>query len=230
VRDGRAGREPGPAPAAVALVGRAGVVKPYYEDESVTLYHGDCREVLPSLTESVDVILTDPPYGAGVAAWDATWPPWIEEVAVAPTVALLPGVMNLGKLGQTFGGLPYRWTLAGLLPTPARSPFGLCHWNPCVVYADPAVSLMKKSADARRIPVFKNQPSWHPSPKSLSLMRWLVGVLPSGVVCDPFAGSGTTLLAARDSGVPAIGIEMDERYCELIAGRLAQGDLFGGVA
>jgi DNA modification methylase len=198
--------------------------EPYYADDLVTLYHGDCRDVLPELGD-VDLVLTDPPYGVGVAAWDAVWPEWIEDVAVAPIVALLPGVVNLGKLGATFGGLPYRWTLNATMPTPARSPFGFCYWNPCVIFADRNVSLMRQKPDTRAFTPYGDQERWHPSPKPLSVMRWLIDMLPGEVILDPFAGSGTTLRAAKDEGRKAIGVECDEAYCERIVQRLSQGVL-----
>ena len=71
----------------------------------------------------------------------------------------------------------------------------------------------------------------HPTVKPLDLMRWLVRLLtpPGGVVLDPFAGSGTTLLAAVDEDRRAIGVELEERYCEIIAKRLTQGALDLGI-
>jgi site-specific DNA-methyltransferase (adenine-specific) len=68
----------------------------------------------------------------------------------------------------------------------------------------------------------------HPTVKPTDLMRWLVRLVtpPGGIVLDPFAGSGTTLVAARAEGVRAVGIEREDEYARIIADRLAQLSLF----
>lgn len=146
---------------------------PYYADDHVTLYHGDCLEVTEWL--AADVLVTDPPYGSDETAPFATTH---EEVYV---------------LGN--GWLP------GRRPTVLRYPNLL---------------------GARR-------PD-HPTPKPVGLMEWVILCAPDGTVADPFAGSGSTLVAARNLGRRAIGVELEERYCEVIAKRLAQDVLDFGDA
>lgn len=284
---------------------------PYYTDDSVTLYHGDCRDVLPQLgPDCADLTLTDPPYGIdkGSEEWDAEFTTdWLQLVATAtPTLGLMPGVWNILRCPPQVGRLRYRWTIAGHLANGmTRGAIGYGNWIPCLVYdaSDPvawcsafanwcrtqgltcadldaaagtsdmggwwasnlahraqiptseqwvklqaafsppavfgpgvrhASRLYRKASDAQRIVVGRDDRPAHPSPKPLSYMVWVTDRLSLGddTVLDPFAGSGTTLLAASQLGRKAIGVEENESYCELIAQRLANADvpLFGGVA
>lgn len=214
-------------------------MQPYYEDGSVTLYHGDCRDVLPNLT--ADVALTDPPYGIGKAArtyarrspkvnaapWDvafhADW--MLAASAVAPALGLMPGVVNLMNCPSEVGPWRYRWTLAvHVVNGMTRGAMGYGNWIPCLVYAADGVSIYRQASDAARIAVGHEPKPDHPSPKPYRVMSWLVAQLSSEgqTVVDPFAGSGTTLLAAKALGRKAVGVELEERYCDLIAQRLAQ--------
>jgi site-specific DNA-methyltransferase (adenine-specific) len=89
----------------------------------------------------------------------------------------------------------------------------------------------RSSADVQRFSWSAHKPTGHPAEKPVALMQWVVSRCLSSVVLDPFMGSGTTLVAAKALGRKAIGVEVDERYCEIAARRLSQEVLdFGGAA
>lgn len=202
---------------------------PYYQDESCVIFHGDCRELLPLIEPgTVDLVLTDPPYGVGKAEWDDELPLWwLDDAArIAPVLGLMPGIKNLLAYPAEVGRLKYRWTLsAHLCNGMTRGPLGYGNWIPCLVFADDDTSLYRGYSDVGRITVGRDAKPDHPSPKPYEAMRWLVSVLPGITILDPFMGSGTTLRAAKDLGRKAIGIEIEERYCEIAAKRLAQAVL-----
>jgi site-specific DNA-methyltransferase (adenine-specific) len=216
------------------------VVTPYYEDDAVTLFHGDCREVDAWL--AADVLVTDPPYGmAYVSNRRSTGKsaPIAGDTATAARDAVL--TMWGERPALLFG------TWRAPRPTQARH---LLVWdkgdNPGTgdltmpwgnsaeeVYVIGRGWVGKRGSNVLRFPTLSHQSETrpdHPTPKPVALMETLIQKCPPGVVADPFAGSGATLLAARAQGRRSIGVEVEERYCELIASRLAQGDLFGGVA
>ena len=209
---------------------------PYYADDAVTIYHGDCREILPHIAG--DVVLTDPPYGVGVAydgyadtteALDAL----IADVcpilrAVAPVTALTPGIANVHRYP------PPTWLLAWVQENSGTGscPWGFNVWQPVLVYGpDPYLSrgmgrrpdLIKSAASSKELGALKL--AGHPCPKPLVGWRRIAARLtPLGTetIVDPFMGSGTTLEAAKYAGRRAIGIELSERYCEIAARRCAQ--------
>jgi hypothetical protein len=204
-------------------------VKPYYEADGVTLYHGDCREVLPALAP-VDLVLTDPPYNVGFGylsgddarpdypAWCAGW--FRECRRLSPAVALTPGVANVGMWCAIE---PPAWILCWHKPAAmGRCPVGFNNWEPVLLWGKPKG---RAGADVITAPIVPDPAvAAHPCPKPL---RWAHGLLArlcnAGTVLDPFAGSGTTLRAAKDAGLCAVGIEVEERYCEIAARRLQQG-------
>ena len=214
---------------------------PYYDADGITLYHGDCREQTAWL--EADVLVTDPPYGishsskrpgaprkgrqiandADTAVRDAALAEWGERPAIvfgtcrAPAPALqLRATLVWDKGGHVgMGDLSLPWKQ---------------NWEHIYV-AGPGFAGRRGSGVLR----VNALAPWagritHPHEKPLALLALLIEKCPPGVVADPFAGSGATLLAARSQGRSAVGVEVEERYCELIASRLAQGDLFGGVA
>ena len=195
-------------------------MKPYYDKDGITIYHGDCREILPTLPK-VDLVLTDPPYGVGLAKWDADLVAhdWLTDArAKADLVLFTPGIANLHKYPAP------DWVLCWFKPGSTRrnGTGGFNHWEPVLQFGK-----HKWMVDAINLPDCANHAEYaggHPCPKPLALARWLLSATQeSGQVIDPFMGSGTTLVAARNLNRRAIGIEIEERYCEIAARRLAQG-------
>lgn len=190
----------------------------------MTIYCGDCRALLPDLT--ADVILTDPPYGVGFGYGeaytdgDAAWviPVIAELVQRIPLVLVTPGLRNAWDYPKP------TWALCWGKPgSPRRSDLGgFNEWEPILVYGKRRIY-----NDFKRLPAWNNtshDADDHPCPKPLRLMHWLVDVASDAgtTILDPFMGSATTLRAAKDLGRKAIGIEIEERYCEIGARRMAQ--------
>jgi site-specific DNA-methyltransferase (adenine-specific) len=225
-------------------------MQPYYDHDGITIYHGDCREVLPGL-EKVDLVLTDPPYGFGYYETDKaingavfiglanltcafgypeTIAQWCIDVGQAPDAWLVWWPSNAGCKASR-GGYSYTretehiavWGKpGGALPRTRKSTRAI----------DPKAYgclLDRRSPDVLQHPApglaFNSHLRRHPNEKPVPLMKSLLAFLGSGLVLDPFMGSGTTLRAAKDLGRRAIGIEIEERYCEIAAKRLSQGVL-----
>jgi DNA modification methylase len=218
-------------------------VSVYYQDEAVTLYHGDCREVTEWL--NADVLVTDPPYGyshkssGGGSA--ATWAN--RSIANDEDTSARDETLSLwgSRPALVFGS----WKSPK--PRDVRTVLvwdkGLAHgmgdlsipWKPNWEEVYVLGSGFLGSRDSGVI-LGHTQVSWeskgkaHPHQKPQSLMGYLLTKCPPGTVADPFAGSGSTLVAAKQLGRNAIGVELEERYCEVIAKRLAQGVLDFGDA
>lgn len=211
---------------------------PYYQDEAVTIYHGDCREVLPRL-DKVDLVLTDPPYGIkmdeGFEGFGGFGKPiarrrypdkWDDE---RPDQDLLRLVVASGHSALVFGGnffadlLPRgrHWIVWDKLNT--MPSFGDCE----LIWTNvERVSVKKITCEYNGL-IGKERARFHPTQKPLRLLKELVAQYAplSGSVIDPFMGSGTTLRAAKDLGRRAIGIELEEKYCEIAAKRMSQSVL-----
>ena len=201
---------------------------PYYEHDGQTIYHGDCREILPELPK-VDLVLTDPPYGINKAEWDSQFPEWCYEVcAIAPRFGIMPGVWNIPSAREKVATprknwSRYRWTLiAHLTNGMTRGAIGFGNYIPCLVYSDDNVSVYVKDGDIKRFIVGREGKPTHPSPKPLAPISWFIQRIGGETILDPFMGSGTTLRAAKDLRRKAIGIEIEEKYCEIAAKRLEQ--------
>ena len=207
---------------------------PYYEQDGITIYHGDCREMLPELI--ADVVITDPPYNVGLvygeavddmrvdySAWCRGW--FAECRSVAPLVALTPGIANVALWCAIE---PPAWIMAWNKPAAmGRAPLGFNNWEPVLLWGTLPKAATSDAFTAALVP--DHGLRHHPCPKPLRWGRELVARLAAdgALILDPFMGSGTTLLAAKLLGRRAIGIEIEERYCEIAAKRLAQGVLFG---
>lgn len=209
--------------------------EPYYDDGVARIYLGDCRELVAVL--AADVLVTDPPYGVafdGKATKHTTKPSGGYTTGDSPVIgpevvtALLPSV----RRAAVFPGnrLLYRYPEPrdiGCVYCPSGAgigPAGFTCFHPILFYGPRATTTLKPSS----IQSFDTADGLgHPCAKPMRWLRWLLDLvsLPGEVVLDPFAGSGTTLRAAKDLGRRAIGIEIEERYCEIAAQRLSQGVL-----
>jgi site-specific DNA-methyltransferase (adenine-specific) len=203
-------------------------MKPYYADESVTLYHGDCREVPEWL--AADVLVTDPPYGV---AYSSGWDNQFRDVTIANDATVEVRDETLAAWGDKAALVFGSWKM----PRPAavravltwdKGTVGMgaldLPWFPCteeIYVLGRGWQGSRTSAVMRH--VGRNRD--HPTEKPVALMLQLVAKCPPGTVADPFAGSGSTLVAAKQLGRRAIGVEIEERYCEIAARRLSQGVL-----
>lgn len=220
-------------------------LEPYYQDEAVTIYHGDCREIIPALpSETVDLVLTDPPYGVTYESnrvvgrgtnpisndgtrlslrlyrqtipllktrhllWFTRWDAW-------------PDVWDI--IGQSF---PLRGLLVWDKGHPGMG--DLSHWG--CSYELIASAGEGRITGARDSSVLRYSPVQpkdrkHPTEKPAGLLAYLIEKLDAHLIVDPFMGSGATLSAAKGLGRKAIGIEIEERYCEIAAKRMAQAVL-----
>lgn len=216
------------------------MTEPYYTDEFVTLYHGDCREILPTTIGRPAAIVTDPPYGlagllvGGVRGWDL----WADDNGSRAGGLHWDG--EAPALVASFPALADDCIIWGgnYFPLPPRR--GWLVWDKIVRSFSSGHCELAWTTIDQPVRAFNfahgelaSEGKFHPTQKPLTLMSWCIGFLPDspGTIADPFAGSGSTLVAAKRLGRKAIGVELEERYCEIAARRLAQGVLdFGGVA
>jgi site-specific DNA-methyltransferase (adenine-specific) len=206
---------------------------PYYRDEHVTLYHGNSLDLLPTL--DFDIMVTDPPYGIAYLPGGFPNSQTFDMLTGDDTVDCMSWALTQPGRSVIFGAehaaqhVPassswHVWDKResveadGILGTPfellvtswhcERRMFRYLHTG--TVSADRKIGQQK-----RRI---------HPTQKPVVLLRKILELWtdPDDVIIDPFAGSGTTLRAAKDLNRHAIGVEIDERYCEAIVDQLAQ--------
>lgn len=212
---------------------RSADMRPYYGADGIQIFHADCRDVMHSAAVSdVDVVVTDPPYGIGGSPkrgggkqgtldytlgtggvefpWDIRDDTWLRWWA-GPIAAFcaVSQMFSFAKNLRADGMLLY----VKSNPHPNGSSF-----EPCPTRGF--------GVGARHVEAYNSfAGQLHPTQKPLDVMLFVVGRAPDGIVLDPFMGSGTTLVAAKNLGRNAIGIEIEERYCEIAAQRLCQGVL-----
>jgi site-specific DNA-methyltransferase (adenine-specific) len=224
-------------------------VKPYYADDLVTLYLGDCREVTEWL--AADVVVADPPYGrkwkqgrhwdprhtddrhAGIkgdedtAVRDAILAMW------GPRLAIVFGDLTLAPPPGNKQTLVYRKPpnagARGAMGGFRRDVEGIYLLGPWPSGLGGLSSVITTNAPSQGNPASCQGRYGHPHAKPVDVMETLIAACPGRTVADPSSGAGSTLIAARNLGRPAIGVELEERYCERAAKRLCQGVLIEGV-
>lgn len=243
-------------------------MKPYYEHAGITLYHGDCREILPGLPEAtVRAVVTDPPYcsggfseagkkaaaGMGLRSETIRETGWFinDNMTTQGICWLMSFLGGWCRRVCVEGGTMTAFTDWRMVPAlaPAIEASGWRYQN-MIVWQKPNAGLGNGFRACHEIALhFSNgTPEYfasdgsnvisekrvnsterlHQTQKPVGLMAEIIRVCSSDAetILDPFAGSGTTLVAAKLEGRKAVGIEINERYCEIAANRLAQGVLF----
>ena len=245
---------------------------PYYSDDFVTIYHGDCFDILHDLS-GIGAVVTDPPYSSGGAFRGDRAMQTTAKYVQTGTMAYRPDFAGDNRDQRSFLVWCSMWLNAARRasePGAVLASFidwrqlpvltdavqaGGWQWRNLATWWKPGVRMQRGSfsLSAEYVVYATNGPSDsdfagavqnvfkcapvtgdakdHIAEKPVDVMRWIMQtVAPGAVVLDPFMGSGTTLRAAKDTGHPVIGIEVDERYCEIAAKRMAQEVLdFGGV-
>lgn len=219
----------------------------YYEDDLVTLYHGDCIE-LAGFWTGADVLVTDPPYGVAWKAGQFSNASTPDETTIAGDETLEIRDAALSMWGKrpalVFGswrmprpaGTNNRliWHKAANIPGMRTQPWFAADeeiYQLGTGFIGKPVQNVIVTRDRRDGAHGEVAKIGHPTPKPIGLMERLIEKCPPGLIADPFAGSGSTLIAAKNLGRRAVGIELEEKYCEITAKRLAQDSFdFGAIA
>lgn len=225
-------------------------MKPYYADPHVSIFHGDCREILPELSAGggINMVLTDPPYGCDLVYGDSyrddreTYWQWflpcIELIRThCKTLVFTHRVASLQHVrGQDWVGV---WHKPCAMGARIGNSCVLPHWEPIFMFGIHGAGVASEylpdvivcnpdragnNSEIGRAKWKTTQNAPHPCPKPIELFARLLQAFSymDGPVVDPFMGIGTTLRAAKDLGRKAIGIEIEEKYCEIAARRMAQ--------
>ena len=213
------------------------MIAPYYDCDGITIYHGDCREVVPALG-AFDLLLTDPPFGIGLKEHGRNGHNWsivgdhdqsvgiemLSRFESSPAIVFAspkkpwPGQWRqflVWDKGPAVGGGGDRATCWKF------------DWELIQIRKIPSLN-GKRDSSVLRYWIGQSDYALHPNQKPTDLLRYLVwkATIDGDLVVDPFMGSGSTCLAAKLEGRRAIGIEVEEKYCEIAANRLQQEVLF----
>lgn len=204
---------------------------PFYTDEQITIYNADSMAVLDSLAP-IDCIITDPPYGLNFGYDVYEDKPelhkdkielWISTLRrVSNKIALTPGMLQMWDYPKPDWVLCWRKTFSV-----SRSPFGSNNWEPVLYYG-------KGGRNDRQSDFFEatfmndKEAAKHPCPKPVDWAKWLIQITTkeNEIIVDPFMGSGTVMVAAKQLGRKAIGIELSQAYCNIAKNRLTQIEMF----
>lgn len=192
-------------------------MRPYFDQDGIVIYHGDCRDALASLVDIPALVLTDPPYGMDyrpVRSAPGSQTKWMRE----------QGIDSVVGDDEPFDPAP-------LLRFPRLVKDGFAASHAELAWTNLCSSVRKFSlqwgGEARN-----REPHLHPTQKPVGLMRWIVEMFtePGDMVLDPYMGSGPVAQACRETGRGYLGFEIEERYCEAAVRRFAQGAFDFGEA
>ena len=205
-------------------------VEPYYREDAGVIYNADCLDILPKMPEKcVDLVVTDPPYNVGFDYGENTddnrddfieWikPRFREIDRIAETILISTGQLRLPDYAFI---KKWKWIIDWHKPAAmGRSPVGFCNHEPVAMWGKGS----NAGVDVITAPIVPDAGlDGHPCPKPLNWAIKLIALFPnSKIVLDPFLGSGTTAVAAKQLGRKYIGIEIEKKYCDIAVQRLAQ--------
>lgn len=198
-------------------------MKPYYSEDGITIYHGDCREIRPE----AETVITDPPYGVGMDSFEDNFSSGCDGFNSAN--GKLAAVFMSPRRVPDFISAVDSWTFERLLWMHKTADIA-APWRGWCMNSEAIIILSRPGALWPTPTRFRSdtysigpwERAGHPNGKPLEVVIDLLSRLDSGKILDPFMGSGTVLRAAKDLRREAVGIEIEERYCEIAAKRLAQ--------
>ncbi len=224
-------------------------MKPYYQDKWITIYHGDCREILPQLNVKADALITDPPFGIGFTYQEVekhnnpeSYWHWLKPIYESCLTKLNLGAFIAIWQAQLYFKHFWEWFGDGIHIYIGAKNFVQLRktaiqygYDPIVVKYKNGASPLRPEKPSRNIDFFvSNTAKWvtqtesiirqHPCPRPLDQVIQLIEnfVILSGLILDPFLGSGTTCFCAKKLNRRCIGIEIEEKYCDIAARRCSQ--------